>query len=193
MPRTILSRQKVKPTKIMGEITYPFDLAVFGMKEITKSLQTDFNEFFDDLEYTGKYWIKAPNCIEFSHDKCFGKDDKDKLIALYKKRIQNFWQAMFDETPILFVQILGEDEDINAQYAQIVRLRYNRPFKIVVIDTQDVLHQIVEFEDIPILKLPYPKPDYKQNWWRKEYYNSKEGKLFEKQIADFCKTILLTL
>lgn len=191
MPRTILTRQKIKRPKLMGEVTYPFDLAVFGMPEITKSLRTDFNEFFDNLEYTGKYWIKAPNCIEFSHDKRLGINNKNQLISIYKKRIKNFWAAIFNENPILFVQILGDDEDINNQYAQLLRLRPNKPFKIAVIDTQDIIKE-VDFEDIKLLKLPYPKEDYKQNWWRKEYYNSKEGKYFEKQIADFCKEIIKT-
>ena len=189
MPRTILTRWKVKPSKIMGEVTYPFDLAVFGMPEITKSLKTDFYEFFDDLEYTGKYWIKAPNCIEFSHDKNLGIKDKEKLVSLYKKRIKNFWSAMFDDTPILFVQILGDDEDVYAQYAQLLRLRPNKPFKIALIDTQDIIKEEIKYDDICLLKLPYPKEDYKQNWWRKDYYNSKEGKRFEKQIADFCRNI----
>ena len=66
--RTVLTRWKIKPRKIMGEKTYPFDLAVFGMQEITKCLKTDFKEFFNDLEYNGEYWFKSPNCIYFMHD-----------------------------------------------------------------------------------------------------------------------------
>ena len=71
----------------MGELTFPFDLAVFGMPEITKCLKTDFKEFFNNLEYNGKYWFKSPNCIYFMHDKRYKQNDKEKLISLYKKEL----------------------------------------------------------------------------------------------------------
>ncbi len=189
MPRTILTRRGIKPPKILGEPSYPFDMAVFGMPEITKTLRTEFSEIFHNLEYNGKYWIKAPNCIEFSHDKQFGKDDLYNLIDLYSKRIVNFQRAIKDRTPILFVQIPGDCEDVNAQYFQLLRMRQNRPFKMAVIDTEDVVKE-VKYADIRVLKLKYPKDDYKTNWWKKEYYKSAEGEKFEKEIADFCKNII---
>ncbi len=189
MPRTILTRRGVKPSKIFGEPTYPFDLAVFGMPELTKTLKTEFSEIFHNLEYNGKYWIKAPNCIEFSHDKQFGKDDLYKLIDLYSKRIVNFQRAIKDTKPILFVQIPGDCEDVNAQYFQLLRMRQNRPFKMAVIDSEDVVKE-VKYSDIRVLKLKYPLENYKENWWKKEYYASPDGEKFENQIADFCRKII---
>ena len=189
MPRTILTRWGVKAPKILGEPTYPFDLAVFGMPEITKTLKTDFNEFFDDWDYNGKFWIKAPNCIEFSHDRKYGAEDKYKLMLKYQKRIENFRNAMQSEKPVLFLQILGDSEEIDAQYAQLLKYRQDRPFKTVVIDTEDVV-SIVRHSDIRMLKVPLPNKDYKLNWWRKEYYNSDEGKKFEKQIVQFCQSTI---
>lgn len=191
MPRTILTRWKVKPRKLFGEPTYPFDLAVFGIPEITKILKTDFAEFFNDLEFNGHYWIKAPNCIYFSHDKNFGKDDKFKIIERYTKRIENFNNAVTDSTPVIFLQILGGDEEIMKQYNELKRIRNSRPFKFIVVDTQNVTDKEFEFEDLISVKIPYPKTDYKENWWRKEYYNSPEGKNFEKSIADLCKKVIL--
>ncbi len=189
MPRTILTRWGVKAPKILGELTYPFDIAVFGMPEITKTLQRDFNEFYDNWEHNGKFWVKTPNCIEFSHEKNFGLDDKYKLMLLYQKRIENFRKAMQNEKPVLFVQILGDSEEIDAQYAQLLKYRQERPFKMVVIDTEDVVN-IVRHSDIRMLKVPLPTPEYKLNWWRKEYYNSPAGKTFEKQIAQFCQNTI---
>ena len=189
MPRTILTRWKVKPLKIQGEPSYPFDMAVFGMKEVTKTLRTDFSEFFNDLEYNGKFWIKAPNCIEFSHDKRFGKNDKDKLINQYLNRIENFQKAMKSATPVLFVQMPGDSEDIMSQYAQILRIRGGRPFAIAIIDTHDVVHNI-SLENVYVLKLPFPADDYASNWWKREYYTSVKGKIFEQRIAMFCNSII---
>lgn len=189
MPRTILTRWGIKPRKIFGELTYPFDLAVFGMKEITKCLRTDFSEFFDNLEYTPNGWIKAPNCIYFSHDKHYKQNDKEKLIKLYTKRIKNFRAEIRESEDILFFQILGEDEDIENQYKAISKLRYKEAFKFAVVDTQNVAANI-NLENLYILKLPFPSEEYKKFWWKKEFYNSKEGKKFERQIADFCLEVL---
>lgn len=189
MPRTILTRWKLKPSKFMGEPSYPFDLAVFGIPEITKLLKTDFSEMFYDLEYNGKYWIKAPNCIEFSHDKRFKKNDLYKLITLYADKIENFEIAILDKTPILFVQIPGDCEEVNAQYFQLLRMRQNRPFKFAVIDAENVVKD-VKYDDIHVLKIRYPMPDYKENWWKKEYYGCFDGELFEKQIVDFCRKLV---
>ena len=62
MPRTILTRWGIKKRKFFGELTYPFDFAVFGMPEITKTLKTDFNEFFNDFMHLFK---KFANCTIF--------------------------------------------------------------------------------------------------------------------------------
>ena len=191
IPRTILTKWKIKPQKIMGEKTYPFDLAVFGMPEITKCLRTDFNEFFDNLEFNGEYWLKAPNCIYFSHDKRFKIKDQNKLINLYEKRIDNFREAIIKEENILFVQVLGEDEDIINQYKELKRLRGDKPFKMAIVDTQNILNEL-NLDNVYVLKQPFPSEEYKNNWWKKKFYNSKVGKQFEKQIADFCLQVLET-
>ena len=194
IPRTILTRYGIKKHKIFGEKTYPFDFAVFGMKEITKSLKTDFKEVFDDLEFVeaGKnsYWKKLPECIFFYREKNIGKNDTGKLIRTYEKRFKNFRKAMLSKLPVLFVQIIGDCEDIENQYKELRLLRDGRPFKIVVIDTQDIIKNNYYEDDIKILKLLYPSEEYKLNWWKKEYYESDEGKKFESAIAEFCRNII---
>lgn len=190
MPRTILTRWGVKPKKILGEKTYPFDLAVFETREITKSLKNDFEEFFYNLNYRKdkQIWVKEPDCIEFVHDKQFKENDKEKLIKKYLERIENFKQAIISENPILFVQILGDCSDIGNLYNELKRIRGNKPFRFVVVDTLNIIEK--EVFGIDILKLSYPNSEYKENWWRKEFYSSDEGIAFEKQIAEFCLKIL---
>ena len=186
IPRTILTRHGIKPRKILGELSYPFDLAIFGTKEITKCLRTDFNEFFFDLEFSKELdcWIKAPSCIRFIHD----TKNKKELVKTYTKRIENFKKEMKNPMPIIFIQLLEDDEDVESIYKEIKKLRQNLPFKLLIIDTQN----IVNFDNAEILKLPFPSEEYRNNWWKKEYYNSKEGKVFEKAICDFCKKFLNT-
>lgn len=189
MPRTILTRWGIKKRKFFGELTYPFDFAVFGMPEITKTLKTDFNEFFNDLEYKTDYWIKAPNCIYFSHDKRYKEKDKQKLINLYTKRINNFRKTIEEQDNILFFQILGDSEDIENQYNALRNITNNKPFKFAIVDTENITKEI-NLKNVYILKLKMPNEQYKNNWWKEEYYNSPQGKAFEKQIADFCIEII---
>jgi len=184
IPRTILTRHKLKPKKLFGELTYPFDLAIFGTIEITKCLKTNFNEFFEDLNYskTLNCWEKLPNCIQFVHD----TKNKNELISKYKKRIENFQKEMQNPNIIFFVQFLEKDEDVENLYNELARLRENRPFKLIIIDTQN----IVNSDKAHILKLPFPSIEYKNNWWKKEYYNSEDGKKFEKTICEYIKNII---
>lgn len=188
MPRTILTRWKVKPKKLFGEFTFPFDLAVFETREITKSIKTDFSEFFFNINYRedSKIWAKEPDCIEFVHEKCFRENDKAKLIDKYLKRIENFRSVMKSSEPLLFVQILGDCDDTNNLYQVLSDLRGENPFRFAVIDTQNITKA---HNGIDILKIEYPSYDYKKNWWKKEYYTTLEGVNFERKIAEFCRKI----
>lgn len=191
-PRTVLTRWGLKPDRSEGELSMPFDLATFETFEITKNIQNDFENFFDNLEYREKphflkkegYWIKAPDCIEFMHEKDLKKDEKQKLIDIYKKRIDNFRICLNDPIPIVFVQLLGDCDDTENLYDSLKKIRGDKPFSLVILDPQDSVKH--SNPNISVLKLKYPSPDYKNNWWSQKYYTSKEGKLFEQKIADFC-------
>lgn len=195
IPRTILTRNGLKPSKWQGEPTYPFDLAVFSVHEVTKSIKFDFAEFFNDLVYKksedGKtsYWVKTPNCIEFIHGNNLNEMDKNQLIKIYTKRIKNFRKMMFSYKPVLFVQIINEYEDIYNLYAELLKKRMDRPFKLAIIDVNDVVKEI-RIKDVEVLKLPFPSEEYKNNWWKKEYYDSIEGQVFERQFCDFCQMMI---
>lgn len=189
MPRTILTRWGIKPKKIFGELSYPFDFAVFETREITRSIKTDFEEFLFNLNYCKdkKVWAKEPDCIEFVHETNFKENDKEKLVNKYLKRIENFKTTMKNPNPIIFVQILGDCSDIENLYNELKNKRKGYPFKLIVVDTQNITKPIV---GINVLKLPFPSVEYKQNWWKKKYYSSREGKIFEKQICDFVSDVI---
>lgn len=189
MPRAILTRRGIKKRKIFGEVTYPFDLAVFETREITHSIKTDFKEFLYNLKFVPErnIWIKAPDCIEFVHETKFKANDKEKLIKKYSERIENFRKVIESPNPVIFVQILGDCSDIENLYSGLKKIRGERIFRFVVIDTQNIT---IPVEGIDILKQPFPSEEYKKNWWKKEYYSSSEGVAFEEKIADFVKEII---
>ena len=186
MPRTILTRFKIKPSKLYGELSFPFDLAVFGMVEITKNLHNDFSEFFCNIEFNGKIWIKKNtadfknNCIEFYHEKTF-----DNLVSIYKKRIQNFRIIINSSKPLIFFQITSDISEFENHYNEILRLCAHKTFKFLVVNTGNE-----KVKNIPqnacVLDLSYPSEIYKQQWWNKKYYKSSIGIDFEQKIADFC-------
>jgi len=191
MPRTVLTRFKIKPAKKQGELTYPFDLAVFGMREITKILKNDFSEFFSNLEYNGKIWIKRNtadennNCIEFHHEKNLKVKDRDKLIQIYTARIENFRNAVMQDNPIIFFQITSDVLEAENQYNELKRIRADKPFKFLIVNTGFSI-PAVEKQDLYILNLPFPCPSYEKFWWKKEYYDTPYGRLYEEKMADFC-------
>ncbi len=198
LPRTVLTRWGVKPEKSEGELSMPFDLATFETFEITKQIKEDFATFFEDIEYKKpkswfdrkQHWIKAPDCIEFVHEKNLTKNDKNKLIDIYTKRIDNFRNCIKSQTPILFVQLLGDCDDTLNLYTILKEKRGDLPFKFAVIDPFSITKQ----NELPlhILKTPYPDKKYQNLWWSKQYYTSVAGHLYEKEIADFCIEIIKT-
>lgn len=191
-PRTVLTRWGVKPSKSQGELSMPFDLATYETFEITKNIENNFANFFENLEfYESKfffwrksYWQKSHDCIRFVHEKNLTKNDKGKLIEIYQNRIRNFNECLEYETPILFIQFLGDCSDINNLYEILVKKRAGKPFIFAVVDPEDIVKDYNP--EIKLLKLPYPSEQYKEHWWSKELYKSKIGSDFEHKIVDFC-------
>lgn len=191
IPRTVLTRWGLKPSKKQGELTMPFDLATFETFEITNLIQNNFDTLFDNIVFKKKsnildksYWLKAPDCIEFVHEKNLGKNDKAKLIEIYKKRVENFNNTINQDVPILFVQLIGDCDDSSRLYNELKKIRQGKPFKFVLIDPYKISNE--KNSDISVLQLPYPGKYYHKHWWLKHFYNSTKGKAFEYKIADFC-------
>ena len=51
LPRTLLTRWGLKPSKKLGEPSMPFDLAVFDQLEVTHCIKTEFCDFFKGLKF----------------------------------------------------------------------------------------------------------------------------------------------
>ena len=191
LPRTILTRWGIKPSKEKGENSMPFDLATYETFEITKQIKENFKNIFENLEYkkhdyqSGKnnYWTKKPDLIEFIHEKNLNEKDKQKLIEIYTNRIINFRKCVEDDTPILFVQLIGDCDDTENLFTELKKLRKDKPFLFVVIDPFNLTK---DNPNIHTLRLKYPSPNYQYLWWSLPYYSSKDGKKFEKDIVDFC-------
>ena len=78
LPRTILTRAGIKPTKAEGELSTPFDLVAHKLSNIVHYLQTDFSDYFDDIYFD----IRKRNFLDF-RKKGFWK----KRASITRKRI----------------------------------------------------------------------------------------------------------
>lgn len=188
-PKTILTRKKLKKTKSQGELTMPFDLAWYHKAEfITEFIKNDFSNFFEDMNFSqnANSW-DASYKINFSHEKKFGPAEKDLLITMYNKRISNFREVLNSRKPVIFLQILKNKtigEDVNNLYEVLKNKRQNRPFILVVIDTEDIIADDLN-PAIKILKL-HKKLD-NETIYTPEFYLSRDGKVFENTIISFIK------
>lgn len=189
--KTILTRWKLKKVKAHGELTLPFDLLwVHEARFISEFIDNSFEGFFADMRYEKSIgsWDNHGK-LNFSHETSFDADDKEQLIAMYKKRISNFEQIINDEKPILFVQFLKDKEvkeDINNLYDVLKKVCKPKEFALVIVDAANI---IVNFNpEISVLKTQIPFTDC--NLYSKSFYKSKEGRKFERNIINFCKKII---
>lgn len=87
--RMILTKFYMKASKKQGELSCPFDLCVAPLSSLTKILENDFSDFFDDIDYQeqGKSFVNKKYSIFFPHEDNLTLED---FKVRYKKRIENF-------------------------------------------------------------------------------------------------------
>ena len=206
LPRTILTRGGIKPSKAEGELTGPFDLVLNKLPNIVHYLQTDFSDYFDDLYFQIRkrnfldfrkkgFWKKKDGTV-FNHDKDCKINDKEKLVERFKNRIANFYKITSGNLPILFVlNLQNNPECVQDLYLALKKICNNQIFKLFVIDFEDKL-QDNDNKDIHIYKLPLPIENYHDGfdgWNSKKFRESDLGKYVEKCICDEVKRVLKQL
>lgn len=193
-PRTVLTRKKLIKQKSCGRLTMPFDFAYYhDAKYVTKFLTSDFADFFKDLHYSDfcKSFDSGEK-INFSHEGYLLETEKDKLIKIYEKRIKNFRNEMKKEKPVVFLQILKDEdvcEDCKNTYSALKSLCASRKFAYIVIDCKDLVapHKIPF--DIYLTKLHLPNEN--TDIFSPEFYDSEYGKIFEEKIANFVGNVIM--
>ncbi|MGL4758153.1 MAG: DUF1796 family putative cysteine peptidase [Patescibacteria group bacterium] len=117
LPRTVATFWGLKPRKKSGELTCPFDLSLHPYTSVIEAIKTDFSNYLNP-NFLASHLVEKSydendkficikntyyNCI-FSHERReeFRNNNFAKLIALYKTRINNFYQYI-NSSPILFI------------------------------------------------------------------------------------------
>ena len=137
LPRVLMTAIKLKPRKIYGEQTCPFDLCISNdIKSTTELIRNDFQNYFAGLEFADNGWInKKINCI-YIHDKNLNDTQFKKR---YIKRIKNFINLLHSSKKIYFVYSNYNSEktitqcDIQNLYNILKLKRCQKPFELILL------------------------------------------------------------
>ncbi|MBQ3310888.1 hypothetical protein IJG72_02295 [bacterium] len=160
-PRVICSFAKLKPTKIYGELTCPFDLAYyFDINSVIKLIDSDFENFFDNVVFDEKEntYVNFSFFINFVHD---GNLSKEKFVERYTKRIENFHYYMNSEKPLILMFYASSqitEKQILYLYDIICKKRKEKFFRLIIahhseIRMKDLPKGLLLIENIDISKL----------------------------------------
>ena len=136
LPRVITTLNRLKPPKKYGELSFPFDLCFSDFVSNVKLVDSDFKDFFDDMEFdTGKnaYVSKKHNCI-FNHDQMPFEDFKKRYLA----RIDNFFKAVADTSKHVFFLVATyqqiENKDLEFFVSTINKYRDFSTYSIIIVN-----------------------------------------------------------
>lgn len=143
LPRVLTTAVKLKPRKIYGEKTLPFDLCrSFDLSKTIKLIETDFENYFDNLNISKEL---------YPHDY---KLTKEQFIIRYKKRISNFLELMKSEKSIYFIYAdfdnLIDANAIEKLYSVLENKRNGRLFRVIILTAKPInisnsdIHVIVD-------------------------------------------------
>lgn len=199
LPRTLLTINNIKPRKIDGELSCPFDLVSHKPERILYYIKTDFADYFDDLffvirkrhffDFRNKgLWQKQDN-TKFFHDKDCYAADKEKLVARIKNRIKNFNTILSSERPIIFVMTIFEDFDGIEELYNLLRQKSKTQKLILIILGFGTTPKYFN-NNIYFLNLELPVDNYKSVWNTKKFRESQVGKYLEKCICEYIRKVI---
>lgn len=218
IPRTYATWFGLKPAKADGELSCPFDLMVAPYQTMIHFIQNDFGGFLDDLKFSEKYnwWYNGRFFMYFIHDMDCGKDDKQKLIERYQRRIENFREIASGKMKKVFVlyKCDGENEKIVNSFAEDLQVGDNRDLfamtekdlitlydylqkycrglvRLVVFGHSNRLEDI-KCPNVYLYKEDVMREDFGQKWWVEEFRSIEAVADFEKNVEGFLRSVIKT-
>lgn len=187
LPRVLTTVLKLKPRKIYGEKTCPFDLSFhLDIEKIAEIIHNDFENFFDDLVFD-KVWQNRYLKSTYPHD---NKLNKEQFIKRYKKRINNFKYILKSDKMIYFIYSNFDNNickrDVLLLYDAILKHR-DKPFKLIILTS---CKQFLNFENSNIILL---EEDFsiKHSNWVKSFVNDYGN--INNEYTRFCQKTSISL
>ena len=183
--RTILTDWGLKPTKEMGELSYPFDLAFCPHEGMLKVLQDNFKDFFNCLSFNQQtqLWENKHYGFFYNHDTDCAENDRKKFVDRFQNRIHNLRKVMEENTPVIFVATIDKASKKNLKriYEIFNLLKNKRKDKISYLVLWSPKRLFFHPKDVFPIHIQKPFPEYV--WWRAEMRYSLGGAKFERKIA----------
>lgn len=182
--RTILTDWGLKPTKQMGELSYPFDLAFCPHDGMLNVLKNRFDDFFKDLVFnheTGLWENKKYN-FYYNHDTDCTEKDYKKFTMRFKNRIKNFYDILNSDLPVIFVAYANNEPHSTQKILKIFKLlKQQRKCKKNYLVILNENKKFILNRDVYSIHIHKPFPEYV--WWREEMRYSFMGTEFEQDIS----------
>lgn len=118
----------IKPRRLYGEKSCPFDLYVSDLKRTIELIENDFSDFFNKID------IDA-----FPHDEKFNFVYFKKR---YEKRIQNFLNIQKSDKKVYYIysnyKVLPDEKDITKLYNILKSKRNGKPFELILLARKQI-------------------------------------------------------
>lgn len=134
LPRVITTACNLKRRKEFGEKSYPFDLAFFNdLSKITELIKDRFTDFYTDLEYENGQYINKKYSAIFNHD---GELSYEEFKVRYNNRIENFYQALADNSKFIYF-IYADFKEVSQEqltdFISTIQIYRKTNFKIIIL------------------------------------------------------------
>lgn len=202
LPRILPTRLGFKPTAEQGELHLPFDLAGHRYEGVCDIIESGFEDYcnpdylvMDKDEFDlpivrhTKYDMWFAHEIHGEKQQFFIENNYAMLMALYKRRINNFYQYIEDGDILFFTHHREYPRRLN----QVIKKAFpDLNYKIVALTTfppgkftVEDFYPVDGYEDeVDYHCIAFPTDKYEWLWWQPEHYDSELGVRFENRIAD---------
>lgn len=162
----------------------PFDNCYASLQGVVRTLKQNFNNLILNLKYNNErgYFVNEDLNFFFNKDRdC--KDDYQRFKQRIDSRINNFKFAINSNKPLFFILKASSDVDlINNLYVHIKKLRKEKPFRLIVVDSFNRLSGLKSEIIHCSIRSPY-KDD--TQWCNPKFNMTSEAETYRQNIVSF--------
>jgi hypothetical protein len=197
LSRTVLTRWGMKPPRILGEPSGPFDLSIHPVSATIALLESDFAGWMDPdrLRFLEEYAMVAnPGLgVTFNHEVGEQYNEPgsfEKIRTIYERRLENFRRVLNEAPTICFVlQVVNPSPQIWTQVKDLWDLlcaRSPRSDHLMLVlnmwqaeqEIDTARRESIADHNIRVVDIKYPFPGYQ--WWAD--FSSEAGHHFEREL-----------